>query len=175
MNATVYCRLLNQSKDTKGYSTPSSIFPSTPNAVLFTESIKLVICTIIHLYQTWSETRENQISQIKPPPILSELCTKMYRVASHSLPMSLPAGMFVMQQLLIIVAASHLDSVTFQIIIQACKLLPTALFAYYLLGQKLVRCASFAVFLSNKLLKTKKYKPLTLCCRLHYNGHLCQY
>ena len=40
-------------------------------------------------------------------------------------------------QVLVIVAASHLDAVTFQICSQAFKILPTAVFAALLLGQKL--------------------------------------
>ena len=40
-------------------------------------------------------------------------------------------------QVLVIVAASHLDAVTFQICSQAFKILPTAVFAALLLGQRL--------------------------------------
>ena len=41
------------------------------------------------------------------------------------------------QQVLVIVAASHLDAVTFQICSQSFKIMPTALFAVWLLGQYL--------------------------------------
>ncbi|KAL3144855.1 hypothetical protein ABBQ38_001958 [Trebouxia sp. C0009 RCD-2024] len=51
--------------------------------------------------------------------------------------MVVPAGLFVMQQVLVIVAASHLDAVTFQICSQSFKIMPTALFAVWLLGQYL--------------------------------------
>ena len=40
-------------------------------------------------------------------------------------------------QVLVIVAASHLDAVTFQICSQSFKIMPTALFAVWLLGQVL--------------------------------------
>lgn len=40
-------------------------------------------------------------------------------------------------QVLLIVAATHLDAVAFQIFSQSFKLVPTALFAYWLLGQML--------------------------------------
>lgn len=40
-------------------------------------------------------------------------------------------------QVLVIVAASHLDAVTFQICSQSFKIMPTALFAVWLLGQYL--------------------------------------
>jgi UDP-sugar transporter A1/2/3 len=43
----------------------------------------------------------------------------------------------VMRQVLVIVAASHLDAVTFQICSQSFKIMPTALFAVWLLGQYL--------------------------------------
>jgi UDP-sugar transporter A1/2/3 len=58
-------------------------------------------------------------------------------IATKSLPMLLPAGMFVMQQVLLVIAATHLDAVAFQIFSQSFKLVPTALFAYWLLGQML--------------------------------------
>ena len=51
--------------------------------------------------------------------------------------MAVPAALFVAQQLLVIVAASHLDAVTFQICSQSFKIVPTALFAVWLLGQAL--------------------------------------
>ena len=40
-------------------------------------------------------------------------------------------------QVLVIIAASHLDAVTFQICSQSFKIMPTALFAVWLLGQHL--------------------------------------
>jgi hypothetical protein len=40
-------------------------------------------------------------------------------------------------QVLLIIAATHLDAVAFQIFSQSFKLVPTALFAYWLLGQTL--------------------------------------
>ena len=40
-------------------------------------------------------------------------------------------------QVLVIVAASHLDAVTFQICSQSFKIMPTAVFAVWLLGQYL--------------------------------------
>ena len=50
-------------------------------------------------------------------------------------------------QVLVIVAASHLDAVTFQICSQSFKIMPTALFAVWLLGQQLapVQWASLPV------------------------------
>lgn len=40
-------------------------------------------------------------------------------------------------QVLLVIAATHLDAVAFQIFGQSFKLVPTALFAYWLLGQAL--------------------------------------
>ncbi len=40
-------------------------------------------------------------------------------------------------QVLVIIAASHLDAVTFQICSQSFKIMPTAVFAAWLLGQHL--------------------------------------
>ncbi len=56
-------------------------------------------------------------------------------IMQKSTPMAVPAALFVMQQVLVIVAASHLDAVTFQICSQSFKIMPTALFAVWLLGQ----------------------------------------
>lgn len=39
--------------------------------------------------------------------------------------------------MLLIIAATHLDAVAFQIFSQSFKLVPTAIFAHWLLGQKL--------------------------------------
>ena len=61
----------------------------------------------------------------------------MREVLATSRPMAVPAALFVAQQLLVIVAASHLDAVTFQICSQSFKIVPTALFAVWLLGQAL--------------------------------------
>ena len=51
--------------------------------------------------------------------------------------MAVPAVMFAFQQVLLIAAATYLDAVTYQIFNQAFKLIPTALFAQWLLGQRL--------------------------------------
>ncbi|PSC68753.1 UDP-N-acetylglucosamine transporter-like [Micractinium conductrix] len=66
-----------------------------------------------------------------------ELRRQARDIVSKAWPMLLPAGMFVMQQVLLIIAATHLDAVAFQIFSQSFKLVPTALFAYWLLGQML--------------------------------------
>lgn len=58
-------------------------------------------------------------------------------ILGRSYPMLLPAGLFVMQQVLVIIAATHLDAVTFQICSQSFKIMPTALFAVWLLDQHL--------------------------------------
>jgi len=52
--------------------------------------------------------------------------------------MAVPAAMFVFQQIILIWAATYLDAVTYQIFNQAFKLIPTAIFARLLLGQKLI-------------------------------------
>ena len=68
---------------------------------------------------------------------LGEVTNRMREVLATSRPMAVPAALFVAQQLLVIVAASHLDAVTFQICSQSFKIVPTALFAVWLLGQAL--------------------------------------
>ena len=66
-----------------------------------------------------------------------EVTNRMREVLATSRPMAVPAALFVAQQILVIVAASHLDAVTFQICAQSFKIVPTALFAVWLLGQAL--------------------------------------
>lgn len=51
--------------------------------------------------------------------------------------MLVPASMFVFQQILLIWAATFLDAVSYQIFNQSFKLVPTAVFAYLILGQTL--------------------------------------
>ena len=58
-------------------------------------------------------------------------------IIRDSVPMALPASMFVFQQVLLIWSATYLDAVTYQIFTQAFKLIPTAIFARVLLGQRL--------------------------------------
>lgn len=56
---------------------------------------------------------------------------------ARAAPMAVPAGCFVFQQVLLVIAASNLDAVAFQIFSQSFKLVPTAVFAYLILGQSL--------------------------------------
>ena len=81
----------------------------------FTEPELRLNKTVMH-WLDWMQTRE---------------------IMAKSTPMAVPAALFVMQQVLVIVAASHLDAVTFQICSQSFKIMPTALFAVWLLGQLL--------------------------------------
>jgi hypothetical protein len=59
-------------------------------------------------------------------------------------------------QVLLIVAATHLDAVAFQIFSQSFKLVPTAFFAYWLLGQHLdpIQWASIPVLAAGVILVT---------------------
>jgi hypothetical protein len=69
--------------------------------------------------------------------LCAEAAHQAAEILGRSPPMLVPAGLFVMQQVLVIVAASYLDAVTFQICSQSFKIMPTALFAVWLLGQRL--------------------------------------
>ena len=74
-------------------------------------------------------------------------------------------------QVLVIVAASHLDAVTFQICSQSFKIMPTALFAVWLLGQYLtpMQWASLPVLAVGVVLVTMNGSAgeLCICCVLH--------
>mmetsp|Transcript_40393 Transcript_40393/g.114360 ORF Transcript_40393/g.114360 Transcript_40393/m.114360 type:complete len:470 (+) Transcript_40393:497-1906(+) len=98
-------------------------------AVIFTELLKILVCLSVLLVGCWrnGKTRE-EFSRTVSSKAQDLLC--------NSLPMAVPATMYVMQQMLVIVAATHLDVVTFQICSQM-KVFPTAIFASALLGQHL--------------------------------------
>lgn len=100
-------------------------------SVFFTEAIKLALCCIIEYRKRKEDALENK------EPIGRAMRQHIHEIVNKSLPMALPAGMFVGQQVLLIIAATHLDAVAFQIFSQSFKLVPTALFAYWLLGQHL--------------------------------------
>lgn len=99
-------------------------------AVIWTESIKLLLCVAIQFWACRSAARDRGNQWV------DEFITQTSEIITNSLPMALPAVLFVMQQILVIIAASHLDAVTFQICSQAFKILPTAVFAAVLLGTR---------------------------------------
>ncbi|KAL4440038.1 hypothetical protein ABPG75_003039 [Micractinium tetrahymenae] len=115
-------------------------------SVIFTEAIKLVICVFMQYRVVAAEVASalprtsggsGAGAAARGAPLSRELRRQARDIAAKSVPMLLPAAMFVMQQVLLIIAATHLDAVAFQIFSQSFKLVPTALFAYWLLGQML--------------------------------------
>jgi UDP-sugar transporter A1/2/3 len=105
-------------------------------AVIFTEAAKILVCMGVMLSTCVSKAKNNK-------ELAHSVCSKGKDLLCNSLPMAVPAGLYVMQQTLVIVAATHLDVVTFQICSQM-KVFPTAVFASLLLGQHL----SFVQWLS---------------------------
>lgn len=100
---------------------------SAPVSVIYVELLKLIICTLaeagymaVNRKLSWSSIIEGALD-----------------IIATSIPMLLPACLFVVQQVLTIVAISHLDVVAFQILMHSVKVIPTALFARCLLGQRL--------------------------------------
>eukprot|EP00884_Botryococcus_braunii_P008887 jgi/Botrbrau1/179/Bobra.0022s0159.2 len=98
-------------------------------AVIYTELIKLLICIGAQMRESVRTAGERDHS------VADEVRHQFGEILGKSFPMFVPAALFVMQQVLVIVAASHLDAVTFQICSQSFKILPTAFFAVWLLGQ----------------------------------------
>ncbi len=126
-------------------STASSYLPSV--SVAFAEVLKLVICVVYLVFCPSSfDSLEDQSSNlpllasaharhtVRGKQLLGRRRTSIFR---DSVPMALPAAMFVMQQVLLIWSATYLDAVTYQIFTQAFKLVPTAVFSRLLLGQRL--------------------------------------
>ena len=139
-----YSRVSSSSNATS--STSSSYLPSV--SVAIAEVLKLAVC-IVYLVICPS-TFDSPAKLGESLPVLASSHsrhamrerTKQQRwstrdIFQDSVPMALPAAMFVMQQVLLIWSATYLDAVTYQIFTQAFKLVPTAVFSRLLLGQRL--------------------------------------
>eukprot|EP00873_Tetraselmis_striata_P046550 jgi/Tetstr1/466814/TSEL_011284.t1 len=98
-------------------------------AVILTEAAKIMVCLGVLLTNCVTNAKSHE-------EFTASVFTKGRDLLRNSLPMSVPAGLYVMQQTLVIVAATHLDVITFQICSQL-KVFPTAIFASMLLGQHL--------------------------------------
>lgn len=103
----------------------------TSVAVAWTETIKLALCAAMHAAAAARGARARGLSAA------GEARHQLAEVVGRSRPMAVPAALFVAQQVLVFIAASHLDAVTFQICAQSFKIVPTALFAVWLLRQSL--------------------------------------
>lgn len=114
------------------YSRAKAETPYLPSvAVIWTEALKLIICIAAQVAACATEAGSKGES-------LQNEMRRQYRDILHkSTPLLVPAALFVLQQVLVIVAASHLDAIMFQIFSQSFKIIPTAIFAVWLLGQHL--------------------------------------
>ncbi len=61
-------------------------------AVIWTEAFKLLICLAAQVWACWAIKRD------RGTPWAAEFATQAADILSHSLPMALPAALFVMQQ-----------------------------------------------------------------------------
>ena len=114
------------------YSRAKAETPYLPSvAVIWTEALKLIICIAAQLATCTTEASS------KGEPIQNEMRRQYRDILHKSTPLLVPAALFVLQQVLVIVAASHLDAIMFQIFSQSFKIIPTAIFAVWLLGQHL--------------------------------------
>lgn len=125
-----------------GGSGQSVYLPSV--SVGFAEAIKLIICCMYMILIGDSKDANGEADVLVkttrdrvPSSPRRILATQWMMVVRDSVPMALPASMFVFQQILLIWSATYLDAVTYQIFTQAFKLVPTAIFARVLLGQRL--------------------------------------
>lgn len=114
------------------YSRAKADTPYLPSvAVIWTEALKLVICIAAQVAVCANE------AGAKGEPVQNEMRRQYRDILHKSTPLVVPAALFVLQQVLVIVAASHLDAIMFQIFSQSFKIIPTAVFAVWLLGQHL--------------------------------------
>jgi UDP-sugar transporter A1/2/3 len=166
LQGTVLSIVLRYSRIKKG----RRYLPSV--AVFVSESIKLAICLAVQLiaqpqnappspsFASLTATNGRQTPQQQTQ--LVTLTKRLTMQFKQALPMALPAVMFAFQQVLLIAAATYLDAVTYQIFNQAFKLIPTALFARWLLGQELdqMQWASMPVLALGVILVTVNNGPV---------------
>jgi len=109
-------------------------------SVFLAEMMKLTICMVIQLVDGPDAVSQKNGAVLGTGAQEDLARQKKVNIGAFlwdALPMALPASMFVLQQVLLIWSATYLDAVTYQIFNQAFKLIPTAVFARVLLGQKL--------------------------------------
>lgn len=100
--------------------------------MLITEGIKLAICVAIHVQLHYNDIHIVQVFREG-----KDIASHFKRAIKDAMPMAIPSAMFTFQQVLLIAAASYLDAVSYQVFNQAFKIIPTAMFARMILGQKL--------------------------------------
>lgn len=103
-------------------------------AVLLTETLKFAATLLILMHEQSGGSASRALGLLAPGKLLANV---RFAVRT-SLPVFLPALLYTVQQQLLIVAASGLDAVSFQVTNQL-KVLPTALFATWLLGKVFTR------------------------------------
>ena len=99
----------------------------TSVSVLYTELFKFILCILITIWDQsrgltyWDAEHHKQAT---------------WTILKNSPPLAIPSFCYVIQQGLLIVGATYLDAVSFQICVNL-KVIPTALFAVILLGKNL--------------------------------------
>ncbi|KIW92241.1 uncharacterized protein Z519_07225 [Cladophialophora bantiana CBS 173.52] len=113
-------------------------------AVVLSEVLKCIICFCVHISEQRHHYRSsrlptlsNDVPHLNPTSYgLKQLWTDIFSVKSGFLKLLVPAVLYTLQNNLQFVAATNLDAATFQVTYQ-CKILTTALFAVWMLGQNL--------------------------------------
>ena len=110
-------------------------------AVVVSESLKCIICLLVHLREQYTKPSSPELPLLTDTPSAStyslrQLYTDIFSRQSGFFRLLIPACLYTLQNNLQFVAASNLYAATFQVTYQ-CKILTTALFAVLLLGQSL--------------------------------------
>lgn len=106
--------------------TPGTQRYLSSTAVVCAEIMKLITCLFLVLHQ----------NNYKLDRFFAELKNEIYSKPSENIKVSIPAGLYTIQNNLLFVALSNLDAATYQVTYQL-KILTTALFSVLMLSKKL--------------------------------------
>jgi solute carrier family 35 (UDP-sugar transporter), member A1/2/3 len=106
--------------------TPGTQRYLSSTAVVCAEVMKLITCLLLVLHQ----------NNYKLDKFFNELKNEIYLKPSENLKVSIPAGLYTVQNNLLFVALSNLDAATYQVTYQL-KILTTAFFSVLMLNRKL--------------------------------------
>jgi UDP-sugar transporter A1/2/3 len=128
------------------YTRTQNVEYQASTAVFITEVVKFVFCTFMVFYQRFSTASEisgataDKLGDQVPGPTFFAVI-----FGRDSLRMLVPAALYAVQNNLLFIALSNLDSVSYQVLYQS-KIATTAFFAWLMLNKHLNRGYVFSFF-----------------------------